>query len=337
MISTDSVKKSLMTNQTNCLIIGGGICGLVAGTQLQAKGFSVKVLDKGRGIGGRFATRRIPHPQQGEGIFDYGVQYLTVNTEGFQEWIREWLQRGIIETWTGVAKESKPVKYKGVKGIRSIAKHLASYLDVETKTKVVHLSEEKGVWTVVTEQGRNYYSDRVILTAPVPQSLQLLQESNIQITDEKLSLVSYHSCLTGLLLVSETIAIGDAGGYYVGGEVLDWIACNYQKGISPDAYAVTLQGNTKFSAEYSQKRDRELALEQLIEAAWSYLGQGSVIDVRVHFWRYSTPIHQFPASFFAISDSLYLAGDGFLATASPVSPVESAVLSGLAAARAINN
>lgn len=326
-----------MINQTNCLIIGGGICGLVAATQLQAKGFSVKVLDKGRGIGGRFATRRIPHPQQGEGIFDYGVQYLTARTEVFQEWIQQWLQLGIIETWAGVAKEPKQVKYIGVNGIRHITKHLACDLDVETKTKVLHLSEEKGSWTVVTEEGRNYNSDRVILTAPLPQSLQLLQGSNLQITDEKLNQVAYHPCLAVLLLVSEPISVGESGGYYVGGETLDWIVCNSQKGISPHAYAVTLLGNGKFSAEHSHRKGQELAGQQLIEAARGFLGQARVISQQVHFWRYSTPIQQFPAPFFAVSESLYLAGDGFFTTDYPVSPVESAFLSGLAAATAMNN
>ncbi len=326
-----------MADHNHCLIIGGGICGLVAATELQSQGYRVKVLDKGRGLGGRFATRRIPHPQQGEGIFDYGIQYLTVTTQAFQTSIQQWLQLGIIETWTGVAKEPKQLKYKGVNGIRCITKHLASDLDVETQTKVIRFSEQKGVWTVVTEDGRNYNSDRVILTAPLPQSLQLLQASNIQITDERLKQISYDPCLAVLLFVSEAIAISDAGGYDVGGEVLDWIACNHQKGISPAAYAVTLFGNAKFSAEYSEKKDQALGGQQLIEAARGFLGQGRVILQQVHFWRYSTPIQPFPAPFFAVSDSLYLAGDGFLPTDFLVSPAESAFLSGLAVAKTVCN
>ena len=43
----------------SCLIIGGGISGLVAGTLLQSQGIKVTILDQGRGIGGRLATRRI--------------------------------------------------------------------------------------------------------------------------------------------------------------------------------------------------------------------------------------------------------------------------------------
>ena len=41
------------------LIIGGGMAGLTAASELQGAGCRVLVLDKGRGVGGRLASRRI--------------------------------------------------------------------------------------------------------------------------------------------------------------------------------------------------------------------------------------------------------------------------------------
>jgi len=60
------------------LVIGAGISGLLCATQLQAAGLSTLVLDKGRGVGGRMATRRI-----GDTTFDHGAQFFTVRDARF--------------------------------------------------------------------------------------------------------------------------------------------------------------------------------------------------------------------------------------------------------------
>ena len=46
---------------TRVAIIGAGISGLACARQLVKAGVSVVVFDKGRGIGGRVATRRAGH------------------------------------------------------------------------------------------------------------------------------------------------------------------------------------------------------------------------------------------------------------------------------------
>jgi len=43
----------------DAIVIGAGISGLLCATQMKAAGLSTLVLDKGRGVGGRMATRRM--------------------------------------------------------------------------------------------------------------------------------------------------------------------------------------------------------------------------------------------------------------------------------------
>ena len=54
------------------VIIGSGSAGLACARTLAAAGLGPVVLDKGRGIGGRLATRRVGAMQ-----FDHGAQYVT--------------------------------------------------------------------------------------------------------------------------------------------------------------------------------------------------------------------------------------------------------------------
>jgi len=66
------------------VIVGAGMSGLVAAKELTSAGLNVLVIDKGRGLGGRMAYRRI-----GEAIFDYGAQYISARSEFFQQLMNE--------------------------------------------------------------------------------------------------------------------------------------------------------------------------------------------------------------------------------------------------------
>ena len=51
------------------VIIGAGMAGLACARHLADAGLAVVLLDKGRGVGGRVATRRV-----GDMQFDHGAQ-----------------------------------------------------------------------------------------------------------------------------------------------------------------------------------------------------------------------------------------------------------------------
>jgi renalase len=122
------------------LIVGAGLAGLMAANRLQAAGRSVLVLDKGRGVGGRLATRRI-----GPGRADHGAQFFTVREPEFAAFVAEWEAQGLVYVWSegwSVEADGHP-RYVVRNGMTALAKQLAQAVDVRTGVKVTDLSLTK--------------------------------------------------------------------------------------------------------------------------------------------------------------------------------------------------
>ena len=58
-------------------VVGAGLAGLTAARALSAR-HDVVVIERGRSVGGRLATRRV-----GNAVFDHGPQFFTVRTDEF--------------------------------------------------------------------------------------------------------------------------------------------------------------------------------------------------------------------------------------------------------------
>ena len=92
---------------TDVLIIGAGISGLVCASKLSNAGMSVRLLDKGRGVGGRMATRCM-----GGARIDHGAQYFTVRDSQFQVFVDTWLEAGAVKEWfRHLPEDSNPEGY----------------------------------------------------------------------------------------------------------------------------------------------------------------------------------------------------------------------------------
>jgi len=318
---------------SDCIVIGGGITGLITANILQQKGLDVTVLDKGKGIGGRLATRRLSQGESSKGVFDYGAQYFSVKSPQFKVWVDDWLQQGVIKEWSqGFGEVDGQSRYCGVKSIRGIAKYLAKDLAVYTSTKVTNISYDKK-WLVDTENNQHYQGDILVMTPPVPQSLALLDASLMVLPlDIRFSLeqIAYHNCIAILVLLEKPSKIPAPGGIALEDNSLVWLGDNYQKGISPDGYAVTIHATPKFSDYYWDSDDAEIAYK-LITAAADYL-DSPVIKYQVHRWRYSLPKTFYNEPCLELAElPLVMAGDAF------VSPtIEGAVLSGIAAGKSVS-
>lgn len=313
---------------TEFLIIGAGISGLLCATELKKAGHSVVVLDKGRGIGGRMATRRMAG-----GRLDHGAQYFTVKDPLFQAYVDTWLEAGLIREWfRHLSIDSNPEgypRYCGVSGMTDVPKYLAQFLNVYHSQQVIELVKELGYWTACTQSGERFEARQLVMTAPLPQAITLLNTSGLSWDHgqlSKLSSVTYEKGLATLAILAGPSGIPKPGGLKMDQPPLSWIGDNYQKGISESVHTVTLHADAAFALKHWDSPDAVRG-ELMLEAAQNYLG-AEVVEYSCHRWGYTKPINPWHVPYFENRDiQLTLAGDAFGGPR-----VEGAALSGLAAA-----
>lgn len=314
---------------TQVLVIGAGIAGLVAAAEVQRAGWRVLVLDKGRGVGGRVASRRI-----GGATFDHGAQFITTRSPRFAAVLDHIRQTGAVEEWcrgfSGAADGH--ARWRGNPGMSAVAQHLALGIEVHVDMHVVSLRQVDTQWRVETTTGHSVNADAVVMTPPVPQSLALLDAGGIALPSElrsQLASIEYERCLAVMAVLDGPSRVPPPGGLALANGPIAWIADNQIKGVSAEP-AVTIHASPAFSLEHWD-RDRQESGRVLLEAASEWLG-AAVNTFQLHGWRYCKPIRVDVNPCIVVSHSppLVLAGDAF---AGP--RVEGAAISGWAAADAI--
>ena len=306
-------------------IVGAGLSGLMAARELQRSGHSVTVFDKGRGVGGRLATRRIE-----DATLDHGAQFFTVRSDEYAAHVNEWIAAGVVHEWCrGFQSDDGHPRYVGSKGMSGIAKHLAQSLDVRLNHLVFSLEVGDNSYVIVTDDGVRHTCDAVILTAPIPQSFSLLFGAGIELPTEMRS-IDYDRTL-GLLVVldSDNHNVPAPGGLQNPDSIFSFIGDNSAKGISA-THALTFHANPEWSLAHFD--DEVAAIEaQLLELATPWLGSAHVISSQPKKWRFATPQKSWPDPSWQVPDHrILMAGDAF---AGP--KMEGAALSGLAAAQTL--
>ena len=329
----------LMNSEFSCVIVGAGIAGLIAAHTMQANGIRVIVLDKGRGVGGRLATRWVEVANEQKAYFDHGAQFFTVRDERFQKFVDEWMAAGIVRQWSsgfaqsdGIPNHDGHPRYCGTAGMNSIARYLTRDLDVRTNAKVIRIFQNKQ-WQIDLDNSESVTADSLILTPPAGQSLDLLDAGAYALpTDVRgaLERITYDPCFALLAVLDSPPRLPEPGALQLQGEPIAWMADNHRKGISPNVFTVTIHAGAEFTREHWDAK-HEIIAEKLLSAAHEWLGD-SVQSWQVHRWRYSQPRVLHPEACLVVNEGVPLAfaGDGFGAPR-----IEGAAISGITAAEKI--
>jgi predicted NAD/FAD-dependent oxidoreductase len=163
-------------------VVGGGISGVACALSAHRAGAEVTLLDRGRVLGGRMASRRMRDtglPYDGRTV-DTGASYLTVDDAEFSAVVDGWVRRDLARAWTRsfdvrgepppVEPLDGPVRYAAPGGLRSLVEDLAA--DLPSVVSEHEVEEVTRVPGGVLVDGDRF--DAVALAMPGPQALDVL-------------------------------------------------------------------------------------------------------------------------------------------------------------------
>lgn len=303
------------------IIIGSGMAGITCARTLADAGQPVRVLDKGRRMGGRMATRFV-RTAAGDLTFDHGAQYLRPRDPEFAQVLA---QAG-VRSWPDERDHGRVV---GVPEMSGVPRKLADGLAVSQKTEVTSIAWRCGSWQLGTKN-EAVKASRVIVTVPAPQVMFLFDRALPFAAD--LARVVMQPCLT-LMAAFPVDSPRPFASRLDRTHPLTWIAQDSNKPErTQEAVTWVAQASPRFSCDHLEANPDDIAARMLSLLA-DVLGLDPTLAtyVRAHRWRYahtSTPLGQ---PFLRTDDcTLYVGGDWCLGPR-----VEDAWQSGRAMARDI--
>ncbi|MEK9773361.1 MAG: FAD-dependent oxidoreductase [Opitutae bacterium] len=313
------------------LVLGAGMSGCSCAQALVHSGHQVTLVEKGRGVGGRMATRRMDGAR-----IDHGAQFFTTRDPRLQAMNRVWLQEERVTEWYGHVPGRPDIpsdmRYRGQHGMTGPVKSLSLHCSLALNFFVEKIEKNK-VWKVWERagEGRILQADHLVMTMPPMQMLELFSRSDIGLESDtmtRLNDMRHTQCLAILGILDRSSRLACPGAVAHPAEHIDWLCDNQIKGISARP-AITLHASAEFSCRYWDVPAKEWA-HQLVGPAEELLG-ANVSKWVSHRWGFAKPLVTFGASHHHIPElCLTLAGDGFGGER-----VEGAAISGLEAADSI--
>jgi renalase len=301
------------------IVVGAGIAGLACARELTDAGVPVRVLERGRVVGGRLAG----------GIFDgryadVGAGYLTADDPGFRGRLDSWRISGLARPWTDTfdvyagaerrGTSTGPMRWAAPGGLRSLAEDLARELDVTPEHEVRRVGLADGPVVDGTA------ADAVVLAMPGPQALRVLG-GELGVLRAVAGAQRWSPVLAAVLRYPERSWRDFHAAFVNAAPVLEKV---FDDGDRRGDLAPVLVAHS--TAEFA-RRNPEGAAAEMAAAVSELLGVPAG-RAHLHRWTYAQPEPGDPP--FAGQDGVYLAGDAFGRPR-----VQTAWSSGRAVARAI--
>ncbi|MEG3839612.1 FAD-dependent oxidoreductase [Microcoleus sp. herbarium14] len=337
-------------------VIGAGMAGLSCARRLRLAGYSVAVVEKSRGAGGRVATRRVQGTRA-----DHGARYLEPQGEAVQGLIDVLVDRDILKLWTdnvwefreGELSASSNSCYAAPAGMNAVGKYLARDLEIwfgrrvqaisTTDNQMWHLSLEVTDGNLDTPQ--ELIAKAVVVAIPAPQALMFLN-SEINLPSDfldKLRSVEYDPCITVMAgypaakqqdLSSlnpqwQAVSFRDDAD-------LAWLGLDSSKRLDSQQPVFVVHSSANFADRHLESVDLPTVGQELLDRASEHLIPWLKEPewLQVHRWRYAFCRNPLPVSCLPAAGTLPLVCAGDLCGEGQI---EGALRSGLAAANWVNS
>ncbi len=279
------------------IIIGAGMSGLACADALKDAGLTPTLVDKGRGVGGRIATRRAEPGRR----FDHGARHLSADGIGFRTVLDKLKEDGVTAHWPDSNN------YVGIPGMSAIGKWLARDLDIRLGTEIKGIERANSEWVLHTDQGQ-MAADLVVMTVPAPQAKALLLPDQEALPD--LDDIRMAPTLT-LMASFEGMTPSDPSDLDQPGGSLEWVCREASKPGRESGSDWVAHADTEWSMA-NLERDRESFAQDMLEMLCDRIGidRGSNTYAVGHRWRYARVVEPLGRPFMALPDrSLFVGGD----------------------------
>ena len=335
-------------------IIGAGMAGLVGAAVLHQAGYKVVVVEKSRGLGGRVATRRLHGT-----CADHGVRYLEPQGQLSQHLIQVLCERHLLHVWTDTVYElsskrqlkpgSQSPRYVASTGMSAIAKFLATDLEIWLNQRVQAITPTSGNnWHLKLEptnaesgavKPEELTAKALLVAIPAPQALMLLEplaETGVPaIFLDNLRSVEFDPCLS---VIAGYPAQLHQNPDWKAVTIIDdpdlaWIGLDSSKReMAGQSSVFVINSSAEFAQSHLEAPDLHPAGDKLLKRASECLlpWLDTPDWMQVHRWRYAFPSRPWHEAYLS-AGTLVCCGDWCRGN-----QVESAMLSGLAAAEQIN-
>ena len=236
------------------VVLGAGMAGIACARALADAGRDVLVLDKGRGLGGRMASRRTER-----GPLDHGAPWLEASGPRFRAVVGAMVASGHAAPWRGA--------HVGLPGMSGSLGAMAEGIERRSSWEAREVRRRDGGWLLRSDDDA-VEAREVVSTVPLPQARTLLGAE----IGSALDGASMLPCWTLLAFVE--------GGLGRPGEDVAWLSDEGSKPGRPSG-GVVLQATAAWTAPRLEM-DRAEACEAL-----TGLLPGRAVWAAAHRWRYS--------------------------------------------------
>ncbi|MEM7695120.1 MAG: FAD-dependent oxidoreductase [Pseudomonadota bacterium] len=281
-------------------VIGAGLAGATVARALRNAGHPVVVLDKGRGPGGRFATRRV----EIAGIrcrFDHGTPALPGACAVLDSVLRPALDAGDAAPWPCGPSTDAVV---GVPGMNAIVRSILGDIAPRFGVTVRGLTRRRDGWHLALDGPETAGPFRaVIVTAPAPQAAALLEGHAPALAAHAAS-ATVHPDWAVMMAFSDAAGAEAAAARLAADDDVGAIAL---EGTKPGRQPGTLVVHLTQAASARRLEDEADRIAADIRAM---LPQSTkLLHCAAHRWRYARVTSPTPPTLFDLATGLGAAGD----------------------------
>ena len=270
-------------------VLGSGISGSTIANLLNKK-YSVEIIDKAKGVGGRASNKKINKSLS----FDHGLQYFSPKDLQFKKYLKKLIKKKILKNWDGnhidFTFEEKTYNKKiiGVNGNNDLIKYQLKNIKKTLDEKIKFIKFINNHWEISSNK-KKFKAKNIIITFPYPQTIKLAKK---YLNNNFLRLQIKMVPNLTLLVVQKTNKPMAISSIKSKNSLISWISLeNSKKRFFNKNSFWTIHASETFSKKIinKYKREKNYYSSKILKEFSEILSlkQKSLKVFKIHGWKYS--------------------------------------------------